>query len=396
MILKTWDRLNAWLPREGQFLIAAASIMMIPAWVKGINLLILLALLVLAVCLVNYVVAWRQTQHVTASRRWRGPVFAQAPSSWEINIHNNAPRSSTGLAIRDAGPQHECAWFVQHIPAQGTCTLRANVILPYRGHYRFHPVMIASASPFGLARWTRAAGHAEEIVVLPALGRLRLERFRRWLQRITRGEHRLHRLARPSTIHQDDLHGLRPFRLGDNPRWIHWRTSARRNQRMVREFEEDTGQNLVLVFEPWQASPSADPSALEAAISLAATVVWEWSHFSSEYMMLAIAGPTPVVKGGFCSRDRALTMLRCLAEVVGTTTIETYPLIQAIAREPLVDAPIILVSPRSDSPLAGALTAAWNRPFALLTFESSLDFYEPPTLTRRVGVPMSKGSPCPA
>ena len=45
---------------------------------------------------------------------------------------------------------------------------------------------------------------------------------------------------------QTDFHGLRTFQPADSPRWIHWRTSARRGELMVKEFEETPTDNLIL------------------------------------------------------------------------------------------------------------------------------------------------------
>ena len=76
-----------------------------------------------------------------------------------------------------------------------------------------------------------------------------------------RGEHSRqagsrHELARA------DFHGLRQYRTGDSLRWIHWRTSARRGQLMVKEYEDVPGEDLVLVFDP----TGADGPAFEATM----------------------------------------------------------------------------------------------------------------------------------
>ena len=91
---------------------------------------------------------------------------------------------------------------------------------------------------------------AEEVVVLPRLGRLHRGLFRRLLWTTAADADRRRRLPRRHPAAQDQFHGLRPFRSGDNPRSVHWRTSARRGEWMVREFEDLPGDNLVLVFDP--------------------------------------------------------------------------------------------------------------------------------------------------
>jgi uncharacterized protein (DUF58 family) len=72
-----------------------------------------------------------------------------------------------------------------------------------------------------------------------------------------------------------EFESLREFRPGDDPRDIHWRTSARRGRCFVRQFEGNTGRLVVLALDDAQAKESPlgrDPEApFEAAVSLAAS-----------------------------------------------------------------------------------------------------------------------------
>src|SRR5206468_4266786 len=150
--------------------------------------------------------------------------------------------------------------------------------------------------PFGLVRREAGLVPGEEIIVLPQLGRLHRGRLRRLLKQSAPTVGRIRRQLRRHPMAQAEFHGLRAFRSGDSPRLIHWRTSARRGELMVREFEEAPTDNLVLIFDPWlpagsgrvgecegASAPSGPPrpqsahspshsptlSRLEAAISLA-------------------------------------------------------------------------------------------------------------------------------
>src|SRR5204863_4021232 len=128
---------------------------------------------------------------------------------------------------------------------------------------------------------------SEEIIVLPRLGRLHRGRLRRFLARssLTVSRSLQHPRRHPSA--QAEFHGLRAFRSGDSPRWIHWRTSARCGELMVREFEDVPSDNLILVVDPslpekrgrdtlHSGVPSPFFALLEDAISLAATICWAW------------------------------------------------------------------------------------------------------------------------
>ena len=72
-----------------------------------------------------------------------------------------------------------------------------------------------------------------------------------------------------------NVHGLRQFRAGDSPRWIHWRTTARRGELMIREFEDMPNDHLVLIVDPGER----DHPVLERLLSLAATICWDWWGF---------------------------------------------------------------------------------------------------------------------
>src|SRR5439155_887264 len=128
---------------------------------------------------------------------------------------------------------------------------------------------------------------------------------------------------------QSDFHGLRAFRSGDSPHWIHWRTTARLGELMVREFEETPNDSLVLILDAWlpelgdksqgseirgqesetrsqrlsQHSPltthdSPFHQVLEDAVSLAATICWAWCRPGGDQFVLAVADKNPIVLHG--------------------------------------------------------------------------------------------------
>src|SRR5262249_19367903 len=155
-----------------------------------------------------------------------------------------------GFTIGDVSERHEQSWFVDFLAPHHSTSLTGTATFPRRGRQQISPLQATCLHPFGLARRTTTVGPPEECLGFPPLGKLNMTRFRHWLTHMMRSDERLHRVARPSMTQQDDLHGLRPFRPGDNPRWIHWRTTARRNMKMVREFEEMSGMNLIVVVDP--------------------------------------------------------------------------------------------------------------------------------------------------
>jgi uncharacterized protein (DUF58 family) len=373
------------LPREGQWWLIACGTLFVVGWIKGINLLLLLSYMMLALPLLNLFLAPRQVRGTVGKRLPLGPLFAGEAGSWEVEVNSGGRRPTSGWTVEDAGTHHRLAWFQDRLESGQTVRFRAQTILLKRGKYELEPLAVRSLYPFGLIHAGRTIGPVESWVVLPALGRLDLAAFRHWLERMARAEGRLRRAARPSMIHQDDLHGLRPFRPGDSPRWIHWRTSARRNEKMVREFERTPGQNLILIVDPTilDARPGIEDARLEAVISLAATICWEWSKNYTDQLVLLVAGPEPEIQTGYCTREKALEMLRRLALVHAQPAWHADAAVKVLSRRALPDAPVLFLSARDQSPLAARLSAALGRSAIWLDPAKAGGFYHAPSAPRR-------------
>jgi uncharacterized protein (DUF58 family) len=219
--------------------------------------------------------------------------------------------------------------------------------------------------------------------------------------------------ARRHPAAQADLHGLRAFRSGDSPRWVHWPTTARRGELMVREFEEMPTDSLVLVLDPTQPEqwlvggrqsevggqmsaakngprarkgrpsdandgrPVTADLRLEDAVSLAATIVWEWCRQAGDQLVLAVAGPAPVVLAGTTSAALARQMLECLAGVAGCPPSGAAALRQRLAGVRLPAAPVLVVSARPTD-LGDQLIEDLRRPVACIDVSSPTvnDFFE--------------------
>lgn len=74
-------------------------------------------------------------------------------------------------------------------------------------------------------------------------------------------------------ITNNDLafHALRPYVPGDDRRYVHWRTSARIGQLMVRQFQE-TRRSQIIVVVPTAARFYADEQEFELAVSVGASI----------------------------------------------------------------------------------------------------------------------------
>jgi uncharacterized protein (DUF58 family) len=367
------------------WLLAAAFALAI-GWFRNINLLVLLGYLLAAVPLLNLLAARWTLLGLRARRRIAQPVYAGIPCAVHVRIAPTRGRARLGVRVEDAGPDHRLSWFVERLERTGHW-LRGQVVLPRRGRYAWGPATASSGYPFGLVQRSKMLAPAEEIIVLPRVGRLHRGLFRRLLLFASFEADRRRRMPHRHAAAQDQFHGLRPFRAGDNPRAVHWRTSARRGEWMVREFEDLPGENLLLVFdcalysgdglEPFSRERLDD---FEAAVSLAATIAVEWRGDRGGRLIAAVTGQDPVVLDGPAGPAHGRRVLERLAVVEPLAAPSAPANAGLLAQLAAVPSAGVVVVAAGRSRLADALRQALRRPVACLEAAAlrDLDFYEPP------------------
>jgi uncharacterized protein (DUF58 family) len=369
------------VPFRGMLWATALTFLLVVGLVKAINLLVLLAYLMLAALALNALAAGWAIHGLTARRRVLGPAVAGEPCAVEVLL-TAPPGGRRGVGVEDVGPAHQLTWFAVRLG--GEEAFHGRVVLPRRGRYPWGPVVAVSGYPFGLVLRRTVLAPGEDVLVLPRAGRLHRGRFRRLLLGGAFEQDRVRRQPRLHPAAQDQFHGLRPFRPGDSPRHIHWRTTARRGQRMVREFEDLPGDTLVLVFDP-AAPPShlaaaAGRRPFEQAVSLAAAVAAEWRRDTGDRLIAAFPGDEPVVFDGPAGPGLTRRVLEQLAVVEPRPA--GAPAGEAALLGRLHDLPpaAVVVVSAAGGRLAGVLEKGLGRPVVSLEGASvgKMDFYTPP------------------
>ncbi len=172
--------------------------------------------------------------------------------------------------VQVPGEQLQPAVLFTCVPARSQREAAYEIRPTRRGVHEFGPVRVLSRFPLGLMERSFELGQVEQLIVYPRVGRLKA----RWRRSADRGETVAECVPVRAGAGDDEFHRLREYRGGDNPRDIHWRTTARRNQLMVREFQPNRRQNLLLVVDLWlpPTPHAADLERVELAVSFAATV----------------------------------------------------------------------------------------------------------------------------
>jgi uncharacterized protein (DUF58 family) len=375
------EKIRLRLPIEGQVWLLVTIILLATGIFKGINLVTLLACVMIATWGTNAWGARTRLRNLRAARWIEGPAFAASPLVVHWQLEQTGKKPAFAIRLEDRPPKEEWSCFVPKARPGQTVRGRRTINVPRRGRWQWPGLQLSSAFPFGLVRGCLQATPNESLIVLPRLGRLQPARLRAFLgqEAAALGRSRLRPVRLP--VAQSEVHGVRPFRSGDSHRWIHWRTTARRGELMVREFEETPMNNLILVLDPWVSAPGDNNSAraLEDAVSLAATVCWEWCRQRGDYLVLAVADESPLILSGTTGRDHAVRLLECLAVQTGCPAPDMAGVVDRLSRTALPAAPVLVVSTRP-AHRAESLAEPLRRPVAAIDVSDrkSYDFYQRP------------------
>jgi uncharacterized protein (DUF58 family) len=244
-----------------------------------------------------------------------------------------------------------------------------------RGVVTLGPIVARSGYPIGFARFERLVSGAATIFIAPQLGQLQRGLLRRWLlrQRPTIGAVRTRPMHHPTG--QMEFHGLRSFRAGDSPRLIHWRTSARRGELMVREFEEYPNDDLVLIIDLSRPAES-DGQLFERMLSLAATIVWEWCRQKGDWLTVVLAGASAQRFSGATGENLRAEVMRAFAGAQAVARSDADAVVAALLQPPAFATAHLLLSV-GPGELVDSLKATWRNVTVLdVAAAGERDFFE--------------------
>lgn len=344
-------------------------------WFKSINLVLIVAYAMAALLVLNGALAWLAVRRATASRVTIPPVFVGERAECGVTVTNHS-RGPITVTVADRAGEISNTFLVYRLPSGQALTCTASREFSARGRFS-GPVTLSSGFPFGFLECQRPANASGEIIVLPRPGFAEPDGLRRWLARKAGGDDRTRRVLRRVTSDQAEVRGVRQYRPGDALREIHWRTTARRGELMVREYDTAPSPELVMVVEPWlPSSPSlADRERLEATLCLAVTIAVTWRRVFDCAVMVVVPGREPTITTARSEEDlrEALTPL---ADITGGDMPD------AISADAfgyhLARGARVVVSSRPNTPFAGVLARATGKPFVAVSPEDRLPWYLPP------------------
>lgn len=199
----------------------------------------------------------------------RVPVGGRAEVALHIRSTGRLPTG--GLLIQDGVPYAlggKPRFVIEHLPRHTGTQLRYTVHPMLRGIQQIGPLKATITDPFGLAEFERELAHTSRLIVVPRVARLAGVPGGSGLGSGEDGSVRLN-----AGQGEDDAI-VRPYRQGDDLRKVHWRSTAKRDEMMVRVEERPWrgGTTILLDHRAIAHRGTGSTASLEWAISFAASV----------------------------------------------------------------------------------------------------------------------------
>ncbi|MGW2034060.1 DUF58 domain-containing protein [Streptomyces sp. NPDC001811] len=263
----------AGLTTRGRSFLAAGIAAAICSFVLGLSELLRVGLLLAVLPLLCAAVLYRTRYRVAASRRLDP---ARVPAGSEARVHlrmDNVSRLPTGLLMLQdrvpyvLGPRPR--FVLDRVEPGGRREVSYRVRSDLRGRYPLGPLQLRLTDPFGMCELTRSFSTYDTLTVIPRVEPLSPVRFGGEAKGYGDG------LQRSLALAGEDDVIPRGYRYGDDLRRVHWRSTARYGELMVRREEQPRRSRCTVLLDTrGGAYEGAGPdSAFEWAVSGAASVL---------------------------------------------------------------------------------------------------------------------------
>jgi uncharacterized protein (DUF58 family) len=183
-----------------------------------------------------------------------------------------------------------------------------------RGAHHLGPLWLSAADPLGLARSSARLGRTSPLLVLPAVTALPPR-----APGGAAGTHPGAAAAAPAGPGEQDVL-VREYRHGDDARKVHWRSTARRGELMVRT-EEPPASAPTTVLLDHRASAhrgTVASASMEWAVSFAASVCAHVGQNGQRYRLVGTDGTVLADEASTRGQQGLELVLDCLARLGGS------------------------------------------------------------------------------
>ncbi|MCK9893852.1 DUF58 domain-containing protein, partial [Frankia sp. AgB32] len=259
------------LTLRGRSFLAAGAACGVSAVVLGEQDLLRVGLLLASLPVLAAAIVCRTRYRLSCTRRLEPRrVTAGDRVSVRIQLSNVSRSPSSVLLVEDtagASLGGGARFVLGRIEPGGRRDVSYSLRAAARGRYQIGPMAIRLGDPFGLCELSRSFRSLDELIVAPAIERLPPARSR------GSASPNSDQRRRSGLIGVDET-TTRPYRSGDDLRRVHWKTTARAGELMVRREEHPQTSAAAVLLDTraraWPGEPGVE--AFEWAVSAVGAV----------------------------------------------------------------------------------------------------------------------------
>lgn len=225
------------------------------------------------VLMVSFLISTIVLQRITVRRMLPDQAIVAQPAVIHYVIKNRKriwPSLSVTISELDAqGFVRQPHAYLLHVANQQAATISCEVIPKRRGLHLFNRYQISTSFPFGFIKRATERALPDTLLIFPAITPV----DRHLLAQI-RSDESLGHNVRQRVGGQDEFYGLKPYRQGESPRFIHWKRSARTGNLVSRQMTRESPPRLLLVVDTFNPDGNdATIARIERSIAQAASLV---------------------------------------------------------------------------------------------------------------------------
>ena len=205
----------------------------------------------------------------------------------DLLIANRGHRRTPQLVVTDVfdDGRRAARFLLPPLPPDESARAAYRIPTGRRGRYRVGPLGLSATDAFGLARRSWALGPVSEVTVCPRVHDILAPS--QLGGRLVASTESVHARALASESGEEFL-TLRDYEVGDDLRRVHWRSTARTGDLMVRQDEAQWRPRAAVVLD---VRPEAhDPASFEVAVEATASVVDRLTRMGRRVEVVTSAG----------------------------------------------------------------------------------------------------------
>jgi uncharacterized protein (DUF58 family) len=335
------------------------------------------------------IVRLRRHKIVLVATRSLQPARAEAgtPGRADLALRNDGGRASGVLSATDAfdGGKRVARFLVPPLARGETAEAAYRLPTGRRGIYVVGPLTVSVTDTFGVAEATITATGTDRFVVYPRVEQV-LPLPGSSSQEARVGSFQASRV--PIGL---DFFGLREYEVGDDLRRVHWRSTARTGELMLRQDEMPWESRTTVLFDTRPATHTTE--SFERAVEVVASLVTAHCRGRRHLRFLTTSG----IEIRSAGKERYPQIMEYLAEVAPEGADRFTSVIDNLRRTgvggPL--AAVVANAGKADLIALGALGARNLVALALLrpSAYGGVDSGSAPAVPGALVVPISAGSP---